>query len=146
MGRMGKEPLARTVAALMVAGHVPVVDMRDARDAHRAVVELWDAPAGHGVCERWHVVVDTVPDPDVGVRVSGLTQAFWSAVALRYLEPVAGSSVLAVTDAARDMSTRVLAVLSGEERAVLAGVGQDWACRSTSRNTRSSDLASPAGM
>lgn len=142
---MGQDSLARALAAVMVAGDVVRVDLHDTGDAHRALRGLWGSPEGHAVCEHLAVTVATIPDPDVGLRVSGLTQALWSAVTLRYLEPVGDSSFLALSDPARDMAGNVLSGLSDEERAAVTAVGQDWACRSTAQNALPSSFAFPPG-
>ena len=145
VGGMGQDSLARTLTAVMVAGDVVGVDLHDAGDAHRALRGLWGSPEGHAVCQHLAVTVATVPDPDVGLRVSGLTQALWSAASMRYLEPVGGSSFLAVSDLARDMAGSLLRGLSEDERAAVAAAGQDWAYRSTARNALASSFAFPPG-
>lgn len=143
---MGKASLARALASVMSAGSVAGVDLSDAREAHRAVVALRDAPAGHLLCERMRITVRVAPDPDVGLRVEGLTQALWSAVTLRYLQPVDGSSILALTDLARETADSMLKELSGEEKSALTSVGHAWACRSTLRNRPLSARESLLGM
>lgn len=142
---MGNEGLALTLAAVMDVGGVVEVDLRDARDAHLAILTLHRDPSGPAACERFHVTVLTTPDPDVGVRVRGLTQALWSAISLHYLEPVGDSSVLALTDAARSAARAVMDELPVDELAALRGAGHAWACRSTARNALASAFASPPG-
>lgn len=142
---MSQDSLARALTAVMVTGGVVGVDLHDARDAHHALRSLWASPAGREVCRHLAVIVATVPDPDVGLRVRGLTQALWAAVSMQYLEPVGGSSFLAVSDSAQVMAGRLVSDLSGDGRSAVAAAGQDWACRSTARNALPSSLALPPG-
>lgn len=145
VGGMDQTSLARTLTAVMVAGDVMGVDLRDAGNAHRALRYLWGSPDGQAACQHLAVSVTTVPDPDVGLRVRGLTQALWLAASMRYLKPVDDTSFLAVSDTARDMTESMLRGLSENERAAVAAAGQAWAFRSTVRKTLASSLAFPPG-
>ncbi len=146
VGPMGQESLGRALTAVMVAGGVVGVDLHDQRDAHRALRALWESREGRAACEHLAITVTTVPDPDVGLRVGGLTQALWSAVKKRYLEPVGDSSFLAVSDPARAMARSLLSGLLEQERVAMTAAGQDWACRSTARNAFANSFAFRAGM
>lgn len=143
---MSMQGLSYLLASIMAAGDVAALDARDPRLAHLALVELdrFQIPAALSLLQRFGVEVRTTPDPEVGLRVSGLTQATWDAVADGLLEPL-------------EDGHRVWFVLSGRERArlwrqvrhlpigeaeCLYRVGAAWALASTDRKNRANEGAS----
>lgn len=141
---MRKEGLARLTAAVMAAGDVPGLDLREPHDAHAIILEVWDSPAGRALCRLLNCPsLTATPDPDVGMRVSGLTQALWSAVNMELLRPLADTSVVEPTPSASTGWDAVATSLTTEERSLVVAASHRWAERSTIRNTRARAFASP---
>lgn len=137
---MSVRGLSDLLVAIMAAGDVDALDAQDPRLAHRAVaaVAATDTDAARHVLARYGVSVQTIPDPDVGLRVSGLTDATWKAVARGLLEPhEAGQQAWYTMPAATRMrARREVMRLDLAEAGLLQRIGADWAASSTARNTR----------
>ncbi|MBA8965061.1 hypothetical protein JOJ86_007427 [Rhodococcus percolatus] len=141
---MRKEGLARLTAALMAAGDVPGLDLRDPRDAHAILLEVSSCATGRVLCDLFDCQpIKATPDPEVGMRVPGLTQALWSAINMGLLRPLSDTSVVEPTPCAASGWETVSQSLTAEERDLMVTAGHRWAVRSTARNTRASAFASP---
>lgn len=134
---MGNDNLTLLLVAMMDAGDVPELDLMKTSDAHRALVLLNSSSIGKSICSRLNTRMDTLPDPDVGLRVQGLTKAIWVALGQGLLNPTTSETVVALTGLGRVKSCAILATLSEAELRTLAEIGHHWTCRSTSRKTRS---------
>lgn len=142
---MSREGLARMIVSLMVAGEVAAVDARAPAGAHAAVLLAVRLPGGQALPDIFDIEVRAVPDPSVGRRVSGLTQALWAAVGRGWLEPRAadGQALLALTDAAaRDLADS-LDELESCQQAALRQAGAAWATDSTCLKNSVRALPSP---
>lgn len=125
------------LASIMAAGDVPALDARDPRLAHRALVRLdVEGSAGsRALLGRFGVTVGAKPDPDVGLRVRGMTRATWDAVAAGVLTPHEDGpgAWFSLSPRERARLLRMVDRLPEEERACVYRVGADWASASTSR-------------
>lgn len=137
---MSLRGLSDLLVAIMAAGDVEALDARDSRLAHRAITTLAQrgAPEALAVLARFAVAVTTTPDPEVGLRVAGLTRATWQAVADGLLEPheEGHRAWYTVPDDARRSLRRQLSRWSPLEAEALYRVGADWAIASTRRKYR----------
>lgn len=140
--------LSLLLASIMAAGDVPALDSRDPRLAHRALVRLdrEGSSASRAVLARFGVAVRARPDPDVGLRVRGMTRATWDAVAAGLLTPHEDGPLawFALEERERERLLRMVDRLPEAERACLYRVGADWASASTSRKYREAAGASGA--
>lgn len=138
--------LSLLLASIMAAGSVPALDARDPRLGHRALVQLDRAgsSASMAVLARFRVTVRAKPDPDVGVRVRGMTRATWDAVASGVLEAHEDGprAWFDMPDRQRKRLMRMVDRLPAAERDCIYRVGADWASASTSRKNRATAAAS----
>lgn len=143
---MSVQGLSLLLVSIMAAGDVPVLDARDPRLAHRALVQLDRAsdPATRDVLARFGVKVRVQPDPDVGLRVQGITRATWDSVAAGVLTAHEDGprAWFDMPSRERDRLVRMLDRLPASERHCLYRVGADWASDSTSRKYAATALAS----
>jgi hypothetical protein len=134
---MSVQGLSLLVASIMAVGDVAALDARDPRLAHRALVELdqADTPAARAVLSRFGVIVRAVPDPEVGLRVAGLTRATWDAVAAGTLTAHEDGPVawFCMPRQERARLRRTVDRLPITERDCLYRVGAAWASASTAR-------------
>jgi hypothetical protein len=131
---MGEDGLARLVVSLMVAGGVAVVDAAMPLYVHAAVLSAVESPGGDMLLRIFGIEVHSVPDPSVGLRVRGLTQALWAAVGRGWLEARGGDgrALLVLSDAAaRDFAVGLSQFDEVQSRAV-RHAGDVWAASSTS--------------
>lgn len=142
---MSKDGLTRLVVSLMVSGGVAAVDAAQPADAHAAVLHAVRLLGGEMLSHVFGTEVRAVPDPSVGLRVLGLTQALWGAVGRGWLEPRAGDgqALLVLSDAAaRDLAAD-LSQLDGSRGCAMRQVGDAWATDSTCLKNSVSAFASP---
>lgn len=148
LGRMSMQGLSDLLVAIMAAGDVATLDAHDPRFAHRAIVSVatMDCDAARDLLGRLGVDVRASPDPDVGMRVKGLTSATWQAVARGLLKPHEAGHCAWYTlqPSARASARRETICLDLAEADVLQRVGAAWASASTARKNRASAGRSPA--
>jgi len=129
--------LSNLMTIMMAAGDVGALDAHDPGLAHAAVAELarTQMPASVALLHRFEVTVRTRPDPEVGVRVLGLTRATWDAVTAGLLDPVedGNQAWFVMSDAARERLSRELRGIPAGEAECLYRLGADWAAASTAR-------------
>lgn len=102
-----------------------------------------DGAVGITLLQVFGATVATSPDPHVGLRVRGLTQALWHAVARGWLQPSGGASFVLTGEARRNFGAQ-LARLDDELVAALRQVGEAWASASTDRKKAAKARWSPA--
>lgn len=143
---MSVQGLSLLLASIMAAGNVAALDARDPRLAHRALVQLerTGSPATRSVLVRFGATVRANPDPEVGLRVCGMTRATWDAVAAGVLvaHEDGSASWFDMPDRERARLVRMVDRLPAAERDYLYRVGADWAAASTSRKYRPTAAAS----
>jgi hypothetical protein len=142
---MGKDGLARLVVSLMVSGGVAAVDAALPLAAHSAVLSAVEMPGGDELSHVFGIEVRAVPDPSVGLRVLGLTQALWTAVGLGWLEPrgADGRALFVLSSAAaRDFGICLRRLDEVQGRAVRQA-GAAWAADSTALKNSVSPFVSP---
>lgn len=145
---MSKDGLTRLVVSLMVSGGVPAVDAVQPADAHAAVLNAIHLPGGDILPSIFGTEVRAVPDPSVGLRVLGLTQALWGAVGRGWLEPHGrnGQALLVLSPAAvRDLGPG-LRQLNKAQGDALHQAGDAWAMASTSLKNLASAFAFPLSV
>ena len=145
---MSREGLTRMIVSLMVAGEVAAVDALAPAGAHAAVLLAIRLPGGHTLPDVFDMEIRAVPDPSVGRRVLGLTQALWAAVGRGWLEPQAdsGQALLALTDAAAQELAPPLSELDRAQRSALCQAGAAWAADSTCLKNSARALPSPRSV
>lgn len=146
---MSKEGLTRLVVSLMVSGGVTAVDAAHPADAHAAVLAAVRLPGGEMLPCIFGAEVRAIPDPSVGLRVPGLTQALWGAVGRGWLEPrgVAGKALLVLSDAAvQDLAIGLGQLDESQGGGAVRQAGDAWAADSTSLKNRANAFASSASM
>lgn len=140
--------LSDLLVAIMAAGDVDALDARDPRLAHRAIVSVadMDSDAARHLLRRFDVDVRATPDPEVGMRVKGLTSATWQAVARGLLEPheTGHHAWYTLPASARASARRETMCLDLAEADVLHRVGAAWASASTARKKRARAARSSA--
>lgn len=143
---MGKEGLSRLVITVMGVAKIPAFYTRDLRDVHAAVLRAVSAPGAEYIEARLTATVSVVPDPEVGLRVNGMTQAIWGAVACGWLEPFGrGRSFgFRLLDDADTPIREAICALSTEERDAICQAGEAWVSASTARKKRARAAESPA--
>jgi hypothetical protein len=142
---VSKDGLTRLVVSLMVAGEVAAVDARQPANAHAAVLFAVRLPGGGTLPHVFGAEVRAVPDPSVGLRVLGLTEALWGAVGRGWLEPRGGNgqALLVLSDtASRDLAPD-LCQLDGAQSRAVRQAGDAWASDSTCLKNSVSTFASP---
>lgn len=145
---MSKDGLTRLVVSLMVSGGVAAVDAAHPADAHAAVLRAVRLPGGEMLSRVFGTEVRTVPDPSVGLRVLGLTQALWRAVGRGWLEPRdgGGRALLVLSDAAAKDLAADLSQLDRSQGCAVRQAGDAWARDSTCLKNSVSAFASPASV
>ena len=143
---MSKRGISNLLTTMMAVGVVERLDARDHRLAHAALRRLGQTVSGAEVLATFEVSRTWRPDPEVGLRVPGVTGALWDAVtsgALQVVEdgPRAGF-VLAPSREAE--ARRLLSRLPAEQASEIYRVATDWAAASTSRKTGASTLTASA--
>ena len=131
---------------MMAVGGVERLDARDHRLAHAALRELGETASGTEVLEAFEVSRTWRPDPEVGLRVPGVTGALWDAVtsgALRVVEDGSQAGFVLAPNR-RAEARRQLSHLPAAQASEIYRVATDWAVSSTARNTASSALAASA--
>jgi hypothetical protein len=145
---MGKDGLTRLTVSLMVSGGVTVVDAAKPALAHAAVLHAIRLPGGEMLPQVFGTEVRTVPDPSVGLRVLGLTQALWGAVGRGWLKPsgMGGRALFALSGAAaRDLEAD-LDRLNRAQFSAVRQAGDAWAADSTSLKNSVSAFTSPVSV
>ncbi|PFG49185.1 hypothetical protein ATK36_4323 [Amycolatopsis sulphurea] len=145
---VSKDGLTRLVVSLMVSGGVTAVDAAHPADAHAAVLRAVRLPGGEMLSRAFDTEVRTVPDPSVGLRVLGLTQALWRAVGRGWLEPRdgGGQALLVLSDAAAKDLAADLSQLDRSQGSAVRQAGDAWARDSTCLKNSVSAFASPASV
>jgi hypothetical protein len=145
---MSKDGLTRLVVSLMVSGGVTAVDAAHPVDAHAAVLHAVRLPGGEMLSRAFGMEVRTVPDPSVGLRVLGLTQALWMAVCRGWLEPRdgGGRALLVLAAAAAQDLAADLSQLDRSQGCAVRQAGDAWARDSTCLKNSVSAFASPASV
>lgn len=131
------------LAAMLAAGGPSCIDAREHRHLHAALVGL----GKDGLRGAAFPSLDGRPDPDVGLRVSGVTPALWDLVGaglLRVLERPGGADLM-VEGAALPSGRRVLMRLRPTEQAAIYRAAGYWAAASTQRKNPASAASSPGG-
>jgi hypothetical protein len=117
----------------MVACGGPIcIDARDHMPIHRALTWL----ANHCADASSISTFALTPDPEVGIRVRGVTQALWSLVSSGFfeVEESSGQAWFRVDPERLPQARRMLMRLSAEERAAIDHAAGIWAAAcSTSR-------------
>lgn len=133
------------IVSMMVAGEVAAVDARAPAGAHAAVLLAVRIPGGQALPDVFDMEVRAVPDPSVGRRVLGLTQALWAAVGRGWLEPCAsnGQALLVLTDAAAQDLASSVSELESTQQSALRQAGTAWATASTCLKNSARALPSP---
>lgn len=127
--------LSLLLASIMAAGDVPTLDAHDPWLAHRALVDLEQdgAPAARSLLARFRVTVRAEPDPDVGLRVRGLTRATWEAVStgtlIAHEDGTRAWFDLPIHE--RERLAQLVGRLPAGERHCIYRVGAAWAAAST---------------
>jgi hypothetical protein len=132
---MSARGISDLLLTIMAAGGISSLDAREHSHAHRAFRALRDqGAAGAQVLSLFGVEGPWKRDPEVGLRVPGLTAAIWSAAAEGDLETheMTTHARYELSDTAARRGLRVLARLAPSEAAAVYRVGADWARRSTS--------------
>lgn len=134
---MSVQGLSLLLASIMAAGDVAALDAVDPRLAHRAVVSLdrMGTLTSRALLDRYGVTVHAKPDPEVGLRVRGLTRATWDAVAAGMLSAHEDGHAAWFGMAGQEQArlARMLNRLPAGERECLYLVGAAWAAASTAR-------------
>lgn len=125
---------------MIAAGGPSCTDSRDHWPLHAALVSLGECSVGSSAFP----LLAAAPDPDVGLRVQGVTVALWTLIGAGLLRPVErpGGADLVVDEDALPKARRVLMRLSGPDRAAVYAAADLWARASTSRKNRASASAS----
>ena len=138
--------LARLLASIMAAGNVTALDPHDPRLAHRAVLKIGRAgtPSAKALLARFGITVTANPDPEVGLRVRGMTRATWEAVSAGVLVPfdTGSSAQFTLPDCERTRLALMIDRLPLDEQECLYRSGADWASSSTSRKNRATSTRS----
>lgn len=131
------------VAAMIAAGGPSHTDVNDHRRLHRALVGL-GAAGGSAVLPA----LVARPDPDVGLRVVGVTRALWQLVesGLLTVQERPGGAELVVDESALPSARHVLMRLPEVERRAVYAAADRWASASTSRKKAARALVSPAAL
>jgi hypothetical protein len=113
----------------------------DHRLLHEALVGLGRARSGSSVLPS----LAGSPDPDVGLRVPGVTAAVWSLVAAGLFEvrEYPGGAKLLVSESGLPVGFRTLMRLGAADRAAVYDAAERWACASTARKNLPSAAVSP---
>lgn len=129
------------VAAMIAAGGPGCTDARDHRTLHAALVRLGEATAGSPSLPA----MSRRPDPDVGLRVEGVTRAVWALVAsgLLQVRERAGGATLVVACDALPEARRILMLLPDRDRTAIYAAADFWARSSTARKKSASAPTSP---
>jgi hypothetical protein len=147
---MSEIGLSHLLATMMAVGGVPALDVRDHRLAHGAMLGLIYAsdPGADAVLVRYHVRRNTQPDPLVGVRVSGVTQALWDAVrdGLLVVRESSRSAHLQVNPEVESALRTQLMQLPAPESSEIYRIATAWAAASTSRKNAAKETTSPSPM
>lgn len=142
---MSLNGLSELVVTIMAAGHVSALDAKNPRLAHEAIARLDDAGSltSRSLLDHFGVQVVSQPDPDVGLRVSGLTRALWDAVSQGYLRTHEDGTAawFILEETALPAINRRMGKLPSGETECLQRVGADWAARSTRSKKRPSSPA-----
>jgi hypothetical protein len=144
---MSKDGLTRLVVSLMVSGGVPAVDAARPADAHAAVLHAIRLPGGETLSRVFGTAIRAVPDPSVGLRVLGLTQALWEAVSRGWLEPRRndGQALLVLSESGLQALAADLGKLDeAHGGGAVRQAGDAWAADSTSLKSSVVALSSPA--
>lgn len=130
--------MSNLLTTMMAVGGVEWLDARDHRLAHAALTGLSETASGAEVLASFDVPRIWRPDPEVGLRVPGVTGALWDAVTTGSLQVVEhGPRAGFVLAAGRQAEARqLLSRLPAEQASEVYRVATDWAAASTSRNTR----------
>lgn len=133
----------------MAAGDVPALDARNHRRAHEAIRELslsWNGTDGRGAWARYGGQPTWTPDPESGMRASGVTAALWAAVGAGQLRASEDGhrAYLVLDPEARRAARRDLLRLPAEQSHAVYRVGAAWAAASTSRKKRATVRPSSA--
>jgi hypothetical protein len=146
---MSMEGLTRLVVSLMVCGGVAAVDAERPGDAHAAVLHALDLPGGETLSQVFATQVHAIPDPSVGLRVVGLTQALWGAVGRGWLEPhgEGGQALLVLSDvASQELTTDLDQLDEASGGRAMRQAGDAWAAASTRLKNSPNAVASPRSV
>lgn len=131
---------------MMAVGGIVGIDAREQRAAHVALRRLRDTEDGRSVLVAFNVEMDWSPDPEVGLRVPGVTGALWDAVKAGQLvvdyQDSTTAFVLATNETGR--ARRRLRELPAGMANAIYRTATDWAADSTSRKNVPSAAPSPA--
>jgi len=131
------------VAAMVAAGGPSCTDAREHWQLHAALVGLGERAVGSSALPP----LAGSPDPDVGLRVEGVTRALWSLVGsgLFRVEERQGGADLIVQPDGLPAARRVLMRLGDADRDAVYLAANFWACASTARKNRASAAGSSVG-
>jgi hypothetical protein len=145
---MSEIGLSYLLATMMAIGGVPALDVRDHRPAHGALVRLINAsnPAADALLVRYQVRRNTRPDPLVGVRVFGVTEAIWDAVrdGLLVVRESGRSAHLQVNPEVESKLRTQFMQLPAPESSEIYRIATAWAASSTSRKNTAKATMSPS--
>lgn len=143
---MSERGISNLLTTIMAAGGVRRLDARDHRQAHAALRRLLESEDGRAVLSAFDVNMDWRPDPEVGIRVPGVTKALWEAVGDGGLvvdeDGVSAEFVLA--DHRTASLRRELSRLPAGFASAIHRTGTAWAADSTSRKNVARAALSPA--
>lgn len=129
------------VAAMVAAGGPVRTDARAPRHLHAALVWLGEQQPSSAALPP----LVGRPDPDVGLRVQGVTAALWSlagAGLFRVSERPGGADLL-VDEDALPWARRVLMRLSSDDCEAVYAAADRWASASTARKNSARAVSSP---
>lgn len=144
---MSERGVSELLTTIMVVGDVGGLDVRDHRLAHAALTRLRGSEEGMCVLQAFHVRLDWKPDPEVGLRVPGVTSALWHATNLGRLRVTTDEKqtrfVLSPSEveSARGRLTQLPSQLAEE----IFRTATFWADSSTSRKNRANASRSAVG-
>jgi hypothetical protein len=143
---MSKRGMTDLLLMMMAAGGVAALDVRDHRQAHEAIRRLRDRldQVGLTALAEFGIGVDWTPDPEVGLRVPGVTVALWDAAKSGALtvDETATPVAFVLSSAAALRSRRQLSKTPPEIARAIYEAGATWANASTSRKSDASSRVS----
>lgn len=134
---MSKRGISHLLTTMMAVGGVSCIDARDHRLAHDAIRRLRDSADGLEALSTFNVRLDWTPDPEVGLRVPGVTPALWAAVSAGRLTVTEGdhAATFDLTPKESTNARRQLSRLPAGIANAIYQTGTAWAAASTSRKS-----------
>lgn len=145
---MPTQGLSHLLVAIMAAADVPALWVSELRLAHASVARLFqdDSASAQALLLTFGVFLSARPDPEVGLRIKGMTQAVSEAVREGVLEPHEDhhEAWFSMPQEQRRMLRAQVARMDHGQSRLLYEVGAAWARTSTSRKNRRTNRSSPA--